>query len=431
MSVTLQRFANPDTNYVAKHNANADALEVALDSIDAILGGVTGAGALTIAAAYEALFGATVALVGSGSFAQSTAGTILTVQAGYCWRPSLNQILYRSSSTGIDFTGVTAGTYYIQVDAGSNPIRTTDSTEAIYTVVWSGSAFTSVTRSANIVWSSGDWIAAQASAALAASYDGLDARLEAGETKAVAGDLARTYVKGRLSKNVAGGADVALTDVEANNIILSLTGALTANINVTVNQATSPRMWFVENNTTGAFTLTFKGTTGTGVVVPQGSTAIVYSNNTNMLPALVSDTDPTLAANSDLRHATQKAVKAYVDGLVGGSTHPYDLAGAYVGQPAAGVVMMRYKFPRTVVFASGLAPSQGVAVTAATAQTDFDIQKNASSVGTMRFAAAGTAATFIMASATTFVAGDILTLVAPGTPDATLADIAWTLSGTR
>jgi hypothetical protein len=36
-----------------------------------------------------------------------------------------------------------------------------------------------------------------------------------------------------------------------------------------------------------------------------------------------------------------------------------------------------------------------------------------------------------MASATTFMAGDILTVVAPALPDATLANLAWTLVGSQ
>jgi hypothetical protein len=318
MPTTLQRFANGDTNYIAKHNSNAGVLEATLNALDAIISGVTGAGALTIASAYEALFGTTVALIGSTSYTQSTASTNLTITSGYCWKQSVLQIVKSVSSTVLPFSGVAAGTYYIEIDASGAPTRVSSSTEPVYTVVWSGSSFTSVTRNAPIVWAAADWIAAQTSAALAASYDSLDARLEAGEAKAVLGDLARTYQSAALSKSVAGGTDVALSDAEANHQIITLTGALTANINVTIVHATSPKTWIVNNQTSGAFTLTFKGTTGTGVVLPQGSASIVCSNATNVLPVLVADTDTTLAANSDLRFATQKAVKTYIDGIVTG-----------------------------------------------------------------------------------------------------------------
>lgn len=114
-----------------------------------------------------------------------------------------------------------------------------------------------------------------------------------------------------------------------------------------------------------------------------------------------------------------------------GGSPPYDVGAMVAGVPDADAVCLRYKFPREVTFAAGLSPSQGTAAVAATAQTDFDIQRNGSSVGTMRFAASGTSATFIMASETAFSAGQVLTVVAPNTPDATLADISFVLAGTR
>jgi hypothetical protein len=48
----------------------------------------------------------------------------------------------------------------------------------------------------------------------------------------------------------------------------------------------------------------------------------------------------------------------------------------------------------------------------------------------MQFAAGASSTSFAMASATTFAAGDVLTIAAPATPDATLANLAWTLAGT-
>jgi len=138
----------------------------------------------------------------------------------------------------------------------------------------------------------------------------------------------------------------------------------------------------------------------------------------------------TLQANGGAI-ADAKTVLCDFESDAGSDTHPYDIGGSYSGAPTASVVLMRYPLPRAVTFPAGLAPSQGVAAVAATAQTDFDILKNGSSFGTMRFAAAGTVASFIAASPATFAAGDILTVVAPASPDATLADIGFALSGTR
>src|SRR5207248_8464007 len=81
--------------------------------------------------------------------------------------------------------------------------------------------------------------------------------------------------------------------------------------------------------------------------------------------------------------------------------------------------------------ADGPAGTQRTAATAATAPTTFDIQKNGANVGTMVFAPSAAAATFTMNSAILFNAGDVLTLVAPSAPDATVANLAWTIMGIR
>lgn len=118
--------------------------------------------------------------------------------------------------------------------------------------------------------------------------------------------------------------------------------------------------------------------------------------------------------------------------LTGGGTvaAPSYVSGSLAGSPGAGQVIERYIFAATVTFPSGLAGSYGSAGTAATAAASFAIAKNGTGIGTMNFAAGATAATFTMASAASFAAGDVLTITAPASPDPTLANLAWTLSGT-
>lgn len=113
----------------------------------------------------------------------------------------------------------------------------------------------------------------------------------------------------------------------------------------------------------------------------------------------------------------------------------------YPGVPAASACVMEFVAPAgitAITFASSLTGSSGKALTAATAQTDFDVRKNATtsangtSVGTIRFAASGTVPTFIAASGFTLTGGsDWLTVWGPATPDATLANIGVTLYATR
>ena len=89
------------------------------------------------------------------------------------------------------------------------------------------------------------------------------------------------YPYGGLSKSVAGAADVTLSHPEARNDILEFTGVLTGNINVIVPLAVD--QWTVYNGTTGAFTLTVRGASGTGVVIATGKRAILYADGTNVV----------------------------------------------------------------------------------------------------------------------------------------------------
>lgn len=84
----------------------------------------------------------------------------------------------------------------------------------------------------------------------------------------------------RLSKSVAGAADVTLTLDEAFRGILEFTGVLTGNINVIV--PTTEWEWTAYNNTTGAFSLAVKTVAGTGKAVTQGKRALLLCDGTNV-----------------------------------------------------------------------------------------------------------------------------------------------------
>lgn len=181
-------------------------------------------------------------------------------------------------------------------------------------------------------------------------------------------------VDGRLSLSVAGAANVTLTAAQARNDILNFTGLLTGSINVIVPDG--PQMWTVTNNTTGAFSVTIKTSAGTGIAVTQGKSLDVAADGTNVIatnndtagagvgdvvgPAsstngniaqfdgasgkllkdtgLGIDTDTALGANSDLKIATQKAVKAYIDSLgLAGFKYLIDTGSTAASDPGAGL----------------------------------------------------------------------------------------------
>jgi hypothetical protein len=110
-----------------------------------------------------------------------------------------------------------------------------------------------------------------------------------------------------------------------------------------------------------------------------------------------------------------------------GQTSSIVVSGSFNGRPSANLVLQSYVFAAPVTIPAGLSGSRATAATAATVTTTFNIQKNSMNVGTMVLAASTATATFTMNSATLFHAGDVLTVVAPATPDATLANLAWTI----
>jgi len=78
-------------------------------------------------------------------------------------------------------------------------------------------------------------------------------------------------------------ANVTLTDPQSRNRIITVTGTLTGNRDLIV--PTVVAWYIVHNNTAGAFTLTVKTASGTGIAVTQGQKAILYCDGTNVLRA--------------------------------------------------------------------------------------------------------------------------------------------------
>ena len=195
-------------------------------------------------------------------------------------------------------------------------------------------------------------------------------------------------------------ANLTLSDAQMiGNMALKFTGTLTAARTITV--PAHAKFIYVENGTTGGYALSVKTPSGTAIALGSGERKLLYCNGS----------DFTIAAEA--------------------GAAPYDIGGSFVGKPSAGTVIMRFPMPRAVRFLSGMALSKGVAATAATAAVSFSLRKNGIEFATMNFAASATSATFTCASTTDFAAGDILTLVAPATPDDTLSDIGFAFAGLR
>jgi hypothetical protein len=98
-------------------------------------------------------------------------------------------------------------------------------------------------------------------------------------------NLIEEATDGYLAKSVAGSSNVTLTSTnfvsdESRQRVLSFTGTLTGNINVIV--PATEKFYIIHNATSGSYTLTFKPSGGTGVVMVQGNKYVVYTDGSTM-----------------------------------------------------------------------------------------------------------------------------------------------------
>jgi hypothetical protein len=259
--------ATGEVNYVPKHNANYAAIESAINTL---LDRTATLPTTTNALALDAMFGEATAFIGAQSYFATQAGTTLEISEGYAYRISSHTAVHHAGGTTIDFAGNAAGTYYVKVSADGMPAFSVSATDALWEVVWLGSAFDSVTRYAPIVWGEVDFTLAQTSAALADTFDRLVDRLEAAETACQA-MLAITITT----------ADVTPAPAEIMQAqFFRLNGALTGNRNLIVPD--SEKFLVVKNECTGAYTVTVKTAAGTGIALVAGQTAHLYVDGTNV-----------------------------------------------------------------------------------------------------------------------------------------------------
>ena len=128
----------------------------------------------------------------------------------------------------------------------------------------------------------------------------------------------QSAVGGYLAKGGLTGGTITLTDLEASNPVIGFSGALTSNLTVVL-PTTAKRLWAIYNATTGAFSLTVKIASGTGVTVAQGKRNLVYTDGTNVydgfndfesISMTGAPTAPTAAAGTN---TTQIATTAFVN----------------------------------------------------------------------------------------------------------------------
>jgi len=214
-------------------------------------------------------------------------------------------------------------------------------------------------------------------------------------------DILDSVLAGTITHNMSSDNDYTIntaTDEQLNLCIkITDTGNLiTANRNIILPD--NQQLHIAWNNTGGGWSLVFKTLSGTGVTVADGEKKLIFSDGVNI---------------------------QFAAGLQS-LEYPVDIFHFNPGVTTNSQLVFLYPITRMTEFPVNLSGSQCLANTAATASTVFSLKKNGTEFATITFAIAGTVATFVAASATTLSPGDYISLVAPATADATLADIGFT-----
>lgn len=133
--------------------------------------------------------------------------------------------------------------------------------------------------------------------------------------RAVSGYIVYAMADGN---NTLSSTDYLLADW--HNMGWKLTGALTADAALRVPAA--EKVYIVENATTGAFTVTVKTLSGTGVIVPQGQRAVLLCDGTNVVGTVLqpySANNASIGAISTAGFLTRKANGTFVSRTIEGT----------------------------------------------------------------------------------------------------------------
>ena len=397
MAITLETLAVGDTNYISKHNANYTTIKNAIDALQLSLTGASSS-VVNFPSFANAILGTTIAKLDDLETIASDGGSaILDITSGHVWVPSTGQVRNHSGAS-LDFTGQSTNTYFTHVDALGAWTFDTTATDGVHIIAFtSPSTFTTITEPI-VAWGDDVFRAVQTNSALGGStYRNLDYLTEAlGSARHARHPVTMT------------GSDVTLTTAEGlEHGYIDITGTLTGDRDLIVPDFEA--VYVVRNATGGAFDVMVRTSAQlTGPIVGQGGVALLVCDGTDVELEIIES--------------------------AAGVSIPYILSSWKNGIPGSSERVMAHSFPDgigTMTLAASATNSSCESETAATAETDFDVTKNDVSIGTIRWAISGTVATFVGFGGDTFVAGDRLEITAPGSADATHAEIYFTLFLTR
>ena len=109
----------------------------------------------------------------------------------------------------------------------------------------------------------------------------------------------------------------------------------------------------------------------------------------------------------------------------------YMLGLTYDGSPDSAEIIMRHPAAIAFKLPQNLTNSQFISNVACNATASFTLNKNGSPIGTVEFGTGQTSGSATFSSEVSFAIGDIFTIEAPDPADSTLADLGFTIKGTK
>lgn len=102
----------------------------------------------------------------------------------------------------------------------------------------------------------------------------------------------------------------------------------------------------------------------------------------------------------------------------------------FSGKPSANQVVFEMVMTKAIILPKNLGGSQFLTNTTPTSNYTFTLNQNGASIGTITFAASTGTPTVVFSSLVSFVIGDKFQIVGQATPDASMADIAFSFAAT-
>lgn len=193
------------------------------------------------------------------------------------------------------------------------------------------------------------------------------------------------------------------------------------------------------SGTTVVFTTGWVAINGSVVIQKTGSTTVdltgltdgTYHLNIDTAGNITADGAPTFELYSVVKTGSSLGTLTAVAAVAYTGPQPYDIVTFTPGTLTASQLMNRHVFARAVTLPISLTGSYASSTVTATATTTITLKKNGSSIGSIAFAGGASTGTFTFSAAVSFVAGDVLTVEAPGSADATLGNVSISLAGYR